>query len=712
MPAYPDRIPISVDGENVCIRLFGDEHCKWAETEEGRTIMHANDNSWWYAYKMKDGNLGISAYRYSAVKNMEKGLKNFLKNTPLHLRPLNNKHSEYRQSIRTKVVGERRVLVILMAFRDLNFTKSKDDFEQLFNQKGYIKDGAQGSVKDYYLSASYNQLELTSNIYGPYIASHDMGYYGNNVASGSDINPRALFEEAIDAVSREIDLKIYDGDGDGFLDNVHIIYAGYGEEAGGAASAIWAHESTFSRPYSIQNVKIDKYSCAPELRGNSGNGISRIGPHCHEIGHALGAMDFYDTNYATDGQYSGTGRWDVMAQGSWNNDGISPADFNPYVKAYNYGWVVPKVLPKGQVTISPSNFSADYYILSSSEEGDYYLMENRSKDMWGVGLPGHGLLFYHIHQDIANARNKINTSSPQKCYIVCASSKSQKPGDSPSSYGEINSAGCPYPGVSHNTSFFSGSTPAAFYWIGDACGIDVQDIRQLDDGDILLQNSSEGVDYEPLALECIFEENFEGEERFRLVDAKYGQWKVVENAQSNEGLINRPLAHSGKRCLQLSAYDSFWNNSISCIEFDCMPKYTNGTVYVSGYFTSWGLYNSVVNTMRLGYLTATGEWEYSELKSSSNLTWNSFAFSFASLPLMKFRIEGEAVAGTILALDDILVTEKVLATHIESGIYNKESRNIPSIYKLDGTQSQVYTKGLNIVRLPNGHCKKVLVRCW
>jgi len=710
MPAYPYRIPISVDGDSVCIRLFGDEHCKWAETEEGRTIIQTNDNCWWYARKMEDGNLEKSAYKFTTSNYLETGLKDFLKNTPLHLRPLTNKHTTYSQSIRAKVIGERRVLVILMAFNDLAFKKSRDDFDQLFNMKGYFKDGAQGSVKDYYLSASYNQLELTSDIYGPYVANHNMGYYGNNATSGSDINPRALFEEAIEAVSKEIDLKVYDGDGDGFLDNIHIIYAGYGEEAGASASAIWAHESTFSKPYTIQNVKIDKYSCAPELRGNSGNGISRIGPHCHEIGHALGAMDYYDTNYATDGQFSGTGQWDVMGQGSWNYDGICPADFNPYVKAFNYGWVVPKILPKGQVTISPSNFGAEYYILSSSEDGDYYLMENRSKDMWGMGLPGHGLLLYHIHQDIANTRNKINVSSPQKCYIVCASSKSKKPSDSPSSYGEINSAGCPYPGSSQNTSFFSESTPSAFFWTSDVCGIDIQNIKQLDNGDILFQNNSNGVDYEPFALDCLYEESFEDEEHFRLIDSKNGQWMIIEDAQLSEGLINRPLAHSGEKSLQLSAYDSFWDNAISSIEFDCMPKFTNGTVYVSGFFTSWGLSHNIYNTLRLGYLSSTGEWIYSELKSSSNITWNSFTFSFESIPLMRFRIEGEAKAGTILALDDILITEKEISTQIENGISNKESQYNPSIYKLDGTQHQVFTNGLNIIRMPSGQFKKIFLK--
>ena len=141
-----------------------------------------------------------------------------------------------------------------------------------------------------------------------------------------------------------------------------------------------------------------------------------------------------------------------------------------------------------------------------------------------------------------------------------------------------------------------------------------------------------------------------------------------------------------------------------------MPKFTNGTVYVSGFFTSWGLSHNIYNTLRLGYLSSTGEWIYSELKSSSNITWNSFTFSFESIPLMRFRIEGEAKAGTILALDDILITEKEISTQIENGISNKESQYNPSIYKLDGTQHQVFTNGLNIIRMPSGQFKKIFLK--
>ena len=166
--------------------------------------------------------------------------------------------------------------------------KSQEDFNMLFNQIGYSEDGAQGSVFDFYTDVSYGQLQLVCDVIGPFTSKNNRSYYGSNDRDGDDNHPEELFEEAINQAVSEVSLKDYDSDNDGFVDNVHILFAGHGEEAGAPDDAIWSHEATFYQPYEIQGMKIDRYSCAPELRGNSGKGISRIGPHCHEIGHALG----------------------------------------------------------------------------------------------------------------------------------------------------------------------------------------------------------------------------------------------------------------------------------------------------------------------------------------------------------------------------------------------------------------------------------------
>ena len=599
------------------------------------------------------------------------------------------------------------MLIILMSYKNLAFTKSKTDFEKLFNEEGYQEDHAQGSVRDFYLSASYHQLELESDIYGPYTAEHDMSYYGRNSGrNNNDVNAYALFEEAIKKVAENTDLRQYDGDGDGFIDNVHIIFAGYGEEAGAAADAIWSHEATFYRPYEIQGLKIDRYSCAPELRGNSGGGISRIGPHCHEIGHALGAMDYYDTDYSTGGSYQGTGDWDVMASGSWDNDGITPADFNPYVKAYNYGWISPKVLPTGEVTLQPSySDSESYYILKSSEYGDFYLLENRSKNKWGAGLPGAGLLIFHVHSDIANANNEINASAPQKCYVVCASAQSQLPGNTPASYGDINSDGCPYPGRTRNTDFGQSSTPKAFYWDQTECGIEINNITMDSQGNITLTNNSAGASYETKEWTSLFFEGFEGTSTI-LDDKASTVWVIEDNPENTMTIINKPIAYEGVRSAQLSAQNT-GKDMIDTLEFHCKPSPT-GSLRIKICAAPLNLRFNKHNVILVGYRTADDpDWHYTEVASKENNRWRR---TFVDLPEGvdgTFRIVGKAFAGSILAIDNIEVEQEIKNEENAINTAVRQYSRTLSIYSITGQQRSSMRPGLNIVINKNGTIQKI-----
>lgn len=197
------------------------------------------------------------------------------------------------------VIGERKVLIILVQFPDRQFVCSNEQLNHLFNQAGYRENGATGSVFDFFHEVSEGQLAISSSIIGPFTTANPMSYYGRNTGlSSNDANPYAMFQEALEFAKSQVDLREYDCYDDGLIDNIHIIYAGYGEEAGASANAIWTHESSFKDVAVYENLSIDRYSCSPELRGNKGETITTIGPPCHEICHALGAMDFYDTDYS------------------------------------------------------------------------------------------------------------------------------------------------------------------------------------------------------------------------------------------------------------------------------------------------------------------------------------------------------------------------------------------------------------------------------
>ena len=706
IPAYPRKVFVNVNGCSIPIRIYGDEHSKQVEDLDGYTILQNEKEEWVYAALDAGGNLYATSFKLGE-KNAE--FKSFISSIPRHLkntvrdqniRPVVKESNDERPS--QPAMGQRRMLIILMEFQDTKFKKSSEDFDQLFNQENYSDDGAEGSVRDYFYRSSYGQLILSCDIYGPFQAANKMSYYGKNSSKGGDDkNPTALFEEAITRVAEEVDLRSYDGNEDGFVDNVHIIYAGYGEEAGGPTNAIWAHEATFYEPYDIQGMKIDRYSCAPELRGNSGIGISHIGPHCHEIGHALGAMDFYDANYNDGGYYLGTGDWDLMASGSWNNDGITPADLNPYVKAFNYGWIEPQILPEGDVILYPSDQDKNsYYIIKNGEEA--YLFENRNPSSHDGGLPGKGMLIFHIHPDIENAENEINTSYPQMCYVVCAAANKDIPGESGNDFGEINSDKCPFPGGSSNHLFTNSSTPCAFWWDNSECNITISNIMMSDDGNITLNNGSFIPDVEETIKSEICFEGFEDKEQFTVIYSDQSSWEVIDNYYMRSHF----LAYEGDRFLQLLAKSNLINAS-SAIQFHCPIDNNARRINITGYFNSYGLTKKKSNLIRIGCKSAEEDkWAYHDLDLTVNNIWTPFSVNFEPTGDVDLIIEGYAKAGTAIALDNLKV-EQVVATAISASQVHHTAKII-EIYSLSGQKRNQLEKGLNIVRLSDGTVMKVL----
>lgn len=726
--AYPYRTAITVDGDTIYIMMRGDENCKYAIDEQGYTIL-ASENEWVYADVDDMGNVFFSKYKLTSAKHMTVETKRFLEKTKKGIIPrvertraLKNSSAQPTLSEKRPAVGNRKALVILMQFQDKTFTKSKNDFLKLFNDEGYTEDGAMGSVYDYYKWVSYGQLDLTSDILGPYTAKQFMAYYGGNTGvNGNDRNPYELFAEAIEHVSNDTDLSDYDADGDGYVDNIHIIYAGYGEEAGASANAIWAHEMTF-RTITVQGMKIDRYSCAPELRGNRGNGISRIGPHCHEIGHALGAMDYYDTDYETGGSYSGTGQWDIMASGSWNNDGISPADFNPYVKVYNFGWTEAKSLTKdAKNTIGVSSEKGNIYRVNSGTSGDFFLIENRDQQDFHSAEPGRGLLVFHIGPNIEarSSTNTINSTYPQQCYPICASSSYRKPSSMSSTYGDINSAGCPYPGTSQNTEFSVSSTPAALTISGKQTGIKISGIAY-EGTNIIFQYGNENGD-KPDDPSTLIEDVYlwgEDFEQLRLPSS----W--VYSDLENEGKIEVLTLLSEKDSPQTPIAD----NGKGYARFAAIPQQIIGTYRTLGQLRSQQIHLMEGKSYELS-LSVRKYNKTSSKDSVSVILFNdegkndirligkevdsqgTWAHYSAVIPAGNNRFSLGIILdigyGTTLFIDNLRIAEKAEETAIRN---SKDQKSANLFYNVTGTTSRCPTQGINIVRRADGTYMKIMVK--
>ena len=356
---------------------------------------------------------------------------------------------------RSALTGDKKGLIILVNFKDTKFQTSDAETQALYNNvantQGYSDDnGFSGSVADYFKDQSRGVFNLTFDVVGPVTVSKNAAYYGENDAqTKQDKRPAEMVIEAVNlAKSKVNNWQQYDWDNDGEVDQVMIIYAGEGEASGGAEATIWPHEYSLAAakyygegtgPVTVDNnLEVNTYAVANEgmveqsLFGESFTYMG-IGTICHEFSHCLGLMDMYDTAY---GGNFGMDAWSLMDQGSYNNNGFTPANYTSFEKQ-QIGWITPKELTTATtVTALQALADADdfYRITNKGNENEYYLLENRQQKGWDQYVPSSGLLVLHVDYDdeiwawnLANTNNSDASegvlNDHQRCTIFHADGK-------------------------------------------------------------------------------------------------------------------------------------------------------------------------------------------------------------------------------------------------------------------------------------------------
>lgn len=374
--------------------------------------------------------------------------------------------------------GTHRGLVILMQFPDMPFTteNAQHTFQRFFNEEGYNEMGMAGSVRDYFKKQSYGQLTIDFDVAGPFTTQHEMEYYGGHYTDSygteqNDKHPALMVAEAVDSAHvAGIDFSKYDWDGDGVVDQVFVIYAGYAEAQGADPSTIWPHEWSLAAERAMRyydNVTINTYGCAAELWGANSeanpDGIDGIGTACHEFSHCLGLPDTYDTQ----GDNYGMGYWDIMCAGNYNDYSRTPAGYTSYERWFS-GWLEPKELSTmTRITdMKPLIEEPEAYVLyNDKNKNEYYLLENRQPISYDKGLYGHGLLVLHVDYDRGawNA-NSVNTIAGHERMTIIAADNEY------GSYYTTSIAGDPFPGRTNNTALTNYTTPAATLYNANADG--------------------------------------------------------------------------------------------------------------------------------------------------------------------------------------------------------------------------------------------------
>ena len=429
----------------------------------------------------------------------------------------------------TKALGDvdLHALVILAEYDDVRFVHTADEFKNTLINK-------EKSAKQYFKDQLGVDLDIV--VVGPVVADRNRSHYGTNNSEGRDSHPGEFIAGICEKADELVDFSLFDDNGDGFVDNIYVFYAGEDESQQKAkpngemenSNFMWAHswtlkESDYGKTITLDGVQINAYACSSELyrnydsTGDFNDVIAPIGTFCHEHSHIFGLSDLYDTDYEKSGGIAaGTwGKTALMDNGNYNDNGATPPNYNA-IDLETVGKLVPEELAAGRYTLLPLGTAGakTYRITNPLNKDEYYLFECRVDSGWDEFIGGKGLLVYHIDKSNAYSTmsetlnkeitsdlrwipyNQINCRPDHQCADLIEADGRDDNSPSSTSKSDISGIFFPQPGA---TAIGGKANIKMAYWDGSVSSLSVNEIS-FENGQVsfLVKNEDSPIPPEPV----------------------------------------------------------------------------------------------------------------------------------------------------------------------------------------------------------------------
>ena len=375
------------------------------------------------------------------------------------------------------------------------------------------------SMREFYRENSHGRLIISGRVTPDWLTMpHSYAYYtaGTSGIFGN-IYPRSAQKLAEDAMAAAYgafgNLSYFDNDGpdgipssgddDGYIDATIVVHPGQGAEVAPVIqedNLLWSHEGgiavyedcpTPSSPNCLPgivlgNVRGFLYTLNGEY--NYGPGDRANGTYLHEFGHTLGLADLYEQSICGNPVGNGLGVYSLMSLGNYlpllpaQAEGTVPGNLDPWSRAF-LGFEQPTVATgSGHYTLQPvGEGGSALKVWTNGQPGtEYFLIEDRAMAGSDVGLPGQGLLIYHIDDTmIDNCRDCDTGNCSQaphgRVQVVQADGLLQLESPTLFDYGDSTDF---FPGGLNVTSWTQSTTPSSRSYSGLDTGIRMTNITR------------------------------------------------------------------------------------------------------------------------------------------------------------------------------------------------------------------------------------------